>query len=260
MDIREWNIVASGDFSRRHPWETARLWSLLKLLKENGFSSERRFTLLDFGAGDLFVAAGVKSAFPSASIVSIDSAYDEKLISNLKKSGNFESVSAFRSVDAWHPQPAEQADVVLLLDVLEHCRDDVAVLKMLKQTGKISPSAVWFVTVPAYQSLYSQHDQFLGHYRRYKLQQLKASVGNAGLSVNKGGYFFASLLAPRMLSKLLESTGLVTRRPQGLAGFKWGELTGRAIALALYLDFLAGTFFGRFGLKLPGLSCYVVAK
>lgn len=261
MDLREWNLVASGDFSRRHPWEVARLWSLVSLLKQNGYVRESRFSVLDFGAGDLFVAFGVKSFFPYARIASIDSAYNDQLVAGLKKASGFDDISPFRSVDAWNPTNGHQADVVLLLDVLEHCKEDREVLEMLKQSGKIKNDALWVITVPAYQGLFTRYDKFLGHFRRYQFSGLSQAVRAAGLDVRTGGYFFASLVLPRMLVKTLESLGLAGKKePKGLAGFRPRATIGKLIATILYVDFRVSTLFNRLGLRLPGLSCYVLAR
>jgi hypothetical protein len=260
MDLREWNLVAQGDFFRRHPWEIARLWSLIHFLRQNGYSSESKFSVLDFGGGDLFVALGVKHFFPNAQITSIDSAYSPDLISSLKASAQMRQLTAYRSLDEWKPESGGRADVVLLLDVLEHCENDQAILKMLRASGKVSHGALWVITVPAFQSLFTRYDQFLGHFRRYGFGQLRGAVENSGLDVKAGGYFFGSLILPRMLQKGLELIGLGKQKPKGLAGYRPIPFVGKAIASILYSDFYLLTLLNRLGIRLPGLSCYALAR
>ena len=82
--------------------------------------------------------------------------------------------------DAW-------ADVVLLLDVIEHVDDDLAALRAARRV--LRPGGVMLITVPAYRWLWSGHDVALGHRRRYTAGTLRAVVGAAGLSPAHVGYF-----------------------------------------------------------------------
>jgi SAM-dependent methyltransferase len=54
---------------------------------------------------------------------------------------------------------------VLLLDVLEHVRDDRELLGKILE--RLSPGSCLLLTVPASPGLWSRHDETLGHYRRY---------------------------------------------------------------------------------------------
>ena len=80
---------------------------------------------------------------------------------------------------------------VLMMDVLEHVGDDAALLR--QYTAGLATGARVIVTVPAFQSLWSGHDVFLEHYRRYRLGQLEALVRDAGLEPVKGRYFYGLL-------------------------------------------------------------------
>ncbi|PIP65273.1 hypothetical protein COW95_02710 [Candidatus Peregrinibacteria bacterium CG22_combo_CG10-13_8_21_14_all_49_11] len=57
------------------------------------------------------------------------------------------------------------ANLILLNDVLEHIKDDRAFLVSL--ISALFPGAGVLITVPADMSLWSQHDESFGHYRRY---------------------------------------------------------------------------------------------
>ena len=61
----------------------------------------------------------------------------------------------------------EQASLVVLSDVLEHVPDDFALLSSL--LSKAAVGTYFLLTVPADTSLWSQHDESFGHYRRYDL-------------------------------------------------------------------------------------------
>lgn len=102
------------------------------------------------------------------------------------------------------------ADLVLLMDVIEHIEDDLSFLKYV--TGNVS-SGTWFVvTVPAFQFLWSSHDEFLKHHRRYTLKSLRKLVANSGLNVKRINYFYASIFPlaamMRLVAKMRENPKL----------------------------------------------------
>jgi 2-polyprenyl-3-methyl-5-hydroxy-6-metoxy-1,4-benzoquinol methylase len=80
------------------------------------------------------------------------------------------------------------ADLVLLMDVLEHVDDDVGLLKAY--VDKVPSGSRFLMTVPAFQFLWSGHDDFLEHKRRYTLAQLETVARDAGLNVKQGTYYF----------------------------------------------------------------------
>jgi SAM-dependent methyltransferase len=59
----------------------------------------------------------------------------------------------------------ERARLVLLTDVLEHVSDDFHLLSDLLAAAR--PGTFFLLTVPADLTLWSQHDETFGHYRRY---------------------------------------------------------------------------------------------
>jgi 2-polyprenyl-3-methyl-5-hydroxy-6-metoxy-1,4-benzoquinol methylase len=84
------------------------------------------------------------------------------------------------------------ADLVLLMDVLEHVDDDVGLIQA-SLAGAV-PGACVLISVPAFQSLFSAHDRFLEHRRRYTIRSLERAAAAAGLKVMSTRYFFAMIL------------------------------------------------------------------
>jgi hypothetical protein len=78
-----------------------------------------------------------------------------------------------------------------MMDVLEHVDDD---MNFLSQYTYLMPLEGWIlITVPAFQFLWSGHDEFLEHRRRYTLGALEAMVQTAGLHIVDIRYFFGLL-------------------------------------------------------------------
>jgi SAM-dependent methyltransferase len=79
------------------------------------------------------------------------------------------------------------ADVVLLLDVLEHLDDDLAALRAARRT--LGDDGVLVLTVPALPWLWTAHDVTLGHRRRYTAGSLRRRVERSGFTVTRATYF-----------------------------------------------------------------------
>jgi SAM-dependent methyltransferase len=78
-------------------------------------------------------------------------------------------------------------DLIAAFDTIEHIPDDERVLgefrRVLKPGGKL------FLSVPAYQFLYSQNDRVAHHQRRYTRGMLARRLHTAGFAVQKASYF-----------------------------------------------------------------------
>src|SRR5262249_6546442 len=72
---------------------------------------------------------------------------------------------------------------------LEHVDDDRGLVR--RYAAKVPAGTHFLVTVPAFRFLWSGHDVFLGHKRRYRLHEIEAVVREAGLAVVRGAYYFA---------------------------------------------------------------------
>ena len=85
------------------------------------------------------------------------------------------------------PFADESFDLVALFDVIEHIEDHEKVLREAKRV--LNPSGRVFISVPAYQWLYSQNDRVVHHLRRYTASNLRGVIQNAGLRPSKLSYF-----------------------------------------------------------------------
>ena len=83
-------------------------------------------------------------------------------------------------------------DLVCLFDTIEHIPDEEQALREVHRVLK--PGGAVFVSVPAYQWLWSQNDRTAHHCRRYTAKRLRAVLRRAGLTPQKTSYFNSFLL------------------------------------------------------------------
>jgi SAM-dependent methyltransferase len=84
-----------------------------------------------------------------------------------------------------------------LFDVLEHIQDDHAFLDTLH--ALLRPAGRLYLTVPAFQWLWSFEDVFAGHFRRYRIPTLRTLLAEHGFAVEFASYFFVPLPLPIFL-------------------------------------------------------------
>ena len=78
-------------------------------------------------------------------------------------------------------------DVIFLLDVLEHVRDEKKAFKKISQILK--KDGYLIMTVPALKFFWSQNDQYAGHFRRYSTQDCTNITKGTGLKIVNCRYF-----------------------------------------------------------------------
>jgi len=93
-------------------------------------------------------------------------------------------------------------DLITCLDVIEHVPDDAAALTELRRVCR--PGGWLLVTVPAYQALWSRHDEANHHYRRYSRAALRAAARAGGWQLERMSSFNSLLLAPAAAVRLAQ--------------------------------------------------------
>jgi hypothetical protein len=254
MDLKE---VPSRSF-KRHPWEIARADFFVRLLREKLQGHD--LTALDLGAGDGYFAERLVSGLPSiARTTCFDTGYQADWL---------------KENEARHPRlaftarkPDDVHDLLVLLDVLEHVDDSRTTLVDAAQSV-LKPGGFTLISVPAWQALFSSHDQLLGHKRRFAPAELRGLVHEAGLALVEHGQLFSSLLAPRALTKMRE---LLAKKPPSrvpapaaietsLGSWHHGPVVTTLVTRALSLDAAGWRLAARLGLPIAGLSTWVLAR
>jgi SAM-dependent methyltransferase len=100
------------------------------------------------------------------------------------------------------PFPPESFDLAVSLDVIEHLKDDLSALRELRRV--VVPGGRLLVTVPAYQWLWSGHDEINHHHRRYTRRSLLTVAQQAGWESVRTTYFNSLLLPVAVLLRALD--------------------------------------------------------
>lgn len=93
-------------------------------------------------------------------------------------------------------------DLSVSLDVIEHLSDDVGALAELRRVT--APNGALLVTVPAYQWLWSGHDEINHHHRRYNRATLLAAARHAGWRCELTTHFNSLLLPMAIVLRALD--------------------------------------------------------
>lgn len=141
-------------------------------------------------------------------------------------------------------------DLIAMLDVLEHIDEDTDSLATLG--GLLAPTGRLLLTVPAVPALWSSHDELHHHKRRYTKAGLAGVCRDAGLVVDRIGYF-NSLLFPLALAQRVAARLTGSKQPID-------TLPAAPVNAALQAVFAAERHvIGRAGFPI-GLSVYAVAR
>lgn len=118
---------------------------------------------------------------------------------------------------------------ILLLDMLEHLEDPTAFL--LECRSRFPACTSVLVTLPARMELWSNYDEYYGHFRRFDRASLEAMIPRDAFEIVRFNYFYRLLYAPaRLLSALGRRRAIEVNAPE--PGRRWmHHLIGRVFDL-----------------------------
>jgi SAM-dependent methyltransferase len=175
MDLKE--LALLGDDAAHHWYYRSKATAMMRCL-----DGSRHRRVLDVGAGSGFFSRHLLEHGVADTAVCVDIGYPDD-----RDEQCFGKVLSFRRSIG-----ADAADLVLFMDVLEHVDNDVALLA--DYATKVAPGSSFLITVPAHQWMWSEHDVFLEHRRRYTVGQMETVIQRAGLRVVRGSYYFGLVL------------------------------------------------------------------
>lgn len=189
-----------ADTEACHWWFSARRVLLSSIISRLTLPSNARILEIGSGTGGNLE---MLSAFGRVSALEMDET--ARSIANKKTLDHFDIRAGYCPTDI--PFANEEFDLICLFDVLEHIEEDFASLVAIK---KLLADGGWIlVTVPAYQWLWSKHDEFLHHKRRYSASDLREKIITAGLRAEKISYFntllFPLAVSARFKDRLLKA-------------------------------------------------------
>jgi 2-polyprenyl-3-methyl-5-hydroxy-6-metoxy-1,4-benzoquinol methylase len=109
--------------------------------------------------------------------------------------------------------PSKKYNLITMFDVLEHIDNHEKALliihdMLLKPEGRI------LLTVPAYQWMWSKHDEQHHHYRRYSKKDLIHLLRSTGFKNVKASYFMTNLFPLAFFQRLFMKSSLSTKEVQ----------------------------------------------
>jgi SAM-dependent methyltransferase len=204
-----------------------------------------RVRLLDVGCGTGGVLAHLREG---VSTVGVDRSV--QALAYCRQRG----LDAVACADA-HRLPFAPAsfDAVLLLDALEHVADEAVLLDAVRDL--LRPGGSLLISVPAYQFLWSKHDEVLHHVRRYTGRSLRRALDASGFSIRRLTYTNVAALPLAVLVRgILARLGLM--RTSGTDFELHAPWLNRALIAAYRLEATALRHVPRlpFGLSVAALA------
>lgn len=189
------------DLERRHWWFVAREEIICnyirKLISKKDLNSEN-LRILNIGC-----STGRSSEYLSkfGNVISIE--YDKFCCEFAAKKTGLEIINGSITELPFDPN---SFDLVCAFDVVEHVEDDRLAVREMYRVAK--DNGIVFITVPAYMSLWSHHDEINHHFKRYKKKEIKNLFSKLDSGKEKHSTYFNFFLFPpiflfRKISNLL---------------------------------------------------------
>ena len=170
-------------FEDTYWWFVGRRRLIANLIKAV-YTDKAGMRILDIGCG---TGAMLDVLAPFGTVIGAD--FAEQALGFCRRRGDKYTLA--RSDARRLPFASNSFDIVTAMDIVEHIDNDKAamseIMRVLKPGGRV------FVTVPAYQSLWSDHDVALHHYRRYTAPAVKDLFQRVGLRIEKLTYAVTAL-------------------------------------------------------------------
>lgn len=106
-------------------------------------------------------------------------------------------------------EPTERFDTILYIDVLEHVEDDESEFQHAAQ--HLRPGGHLVVLAPAHQSLFSEFDKSVGHYRRYSAGDFRSQLRDPTLELVQTRYLDSAGLVLSLANRALLRQSLPTK-------------------------------------------------
>jgi len=186
----------------RHFWFRTRNSIISGLVKQITNDMGPGYLVLEVGCGTGNVLKGLQEVCSDGAVIGMD------LFSEGLKHARRRTSCPLVKGDARSLPFAQKFNIIGLFDVLEHLPEDMKVLADLHSL--LTEDGLLILTVPAYQSLWSNFDIASHHFRRYKLDELENKLIGNGYQVEYLSYFMGCIFPIVWIERRLK--GLIDRR------------------------------------------------
>jgi dolichyl-phosphate beta-glucosyltransferase len=192
------NAAMLAEADRSHWWFRSKAALVATALRRTAQPRDERGWLIDLGGG----AGGVTAllGWPPDRAAVLEG--NHTLVVQAHRS---HGLAALRTLVDQVPFAGSAAEVVCLLDVIEHLHDPMPALREAARV--LEPDGRLVVTVPAHTWLWSAADEQLGHVRRYARPALAAELAASGFEPVLLTHVFSWLVPPVFLTRKLLSVG-----------------------------------------------------
>jgi len=182
----------------RHWWYRGRRTVLDGVIADLGLPRGAR--ILDAGCGS---GRNMIELAPYGSVTGVELSETSVALARERDAGEVVAGSVLEM-----PFADDSFDLAVSLDVIEHLEDDLTALRELRRT--VAPGGSLLVTVPAYQWLWSGHDEINHHHRRYTRRSLQRVAEQAGWHQTRTTYFNSLLLPVAIVLRVLDRVNTKT--------------------------------------------------
>jgi SAM-dependent methyltransferase len=180
-----------------HFWCKARLRAFARLLRDKGIDTQANWRGFEVGCGNGLVRRQIET-LTRWTLDGTDLCLPALQQNNTKRGETF-----LYNIHDRLPQLANAYDFIVLWDVLEHIDQPVSFLQSVLH--HLKPGGLFFLNVPALESLRSQYDTAAGHVRRYDHELFTAEAKQANLEVLESRYWGFSMVPMLLTRKLMFS-------------------------------------------------------
>jgi SAM-dependent methyltransferase len=174
-DLTLFHEEVAGD--GQHPIDVASRRRARRALKRHLHDPPPHNAILEIGCSSGFLLHDLIADWPGSLVIGSD--YIPGPLNRLAERVPTLPLLRFDLVQC--PLPSASLNAVVLLNVLEHIEDDRSATAQVARILK--PGGVAVIEVPAGPHLYDAYDEYLRHFRRYRLDELCRMVETAGLRV-----------------------------------------------------------------------------
>lgn len=203
---KNWYLEAKNE----NIWMNWRYYYIKKLIKSQ---IKKKIMILDIGCGEGIVGEKIFNDFKIKTFACDKNKQATKKIN--KKKINL----IHYNINMKKKKFKNKFDIILMLDVIEHIKNDKRFLN--DSLFHLKKGGIAIINVPAVNSLYSKYDKLIGHIKRYKKQDLTQIINKNENKILKHFYWGISLIPVLIIRKIMTDYILKFNSNDEVIEFGW---------------------------------------